>query len=78
MHTIAKYLSYTKLSKNHRAFLSKISQLFVPRNIQEALSDLNWKLAVMEEMNELEEVVHRKLSICQETKKWWTANRSLP
>ena len=53
MHTIAKYLSYTKLSKNHRAFLSKISQLFVPRNIQEDLDDPNWKLAVMEEMNGL-------------------------
>ena len=51
MDPIAKYLSHTKLSKNHRAFISKISRLFVPRNIQEALGDLNWKLVVMEEMN---------------------------
>ena len=27
----------------------------VPRNIQEALNDTNWNLAVMEEMNALEE-----------------------
>lgn len=27
--------------------------MFVPRNVQEALNDLNWKLAVMEEMNAL-------------------------
>lgn len=36
---------------NHKAFTSKIINLFVPRNIQEVLNDLNWKLAVMEEMN---------------------------
>jgi hypothetical protein len=27
--------------------------LFIPRNIQEALDDLNWKIVVMEEMNAL-------------------------
>ena len=53
MDPIAKYLSHTKLSKNHRAFISRISHLFVPRNIQEALGDLNWKLVVIEEMNAL-------------------------
>ena len=52
-HPIANYLSYQRLSKNHRAFTSRISHLFVPRNIQEALDDPNWKLAVMEEMNAL-------------------------
>ena len=52
-HPISKYLSYGKLSKKHRAFTSKISNLFVPRNIQEALDDLNWKSAVMEEMDAL-------------------------
>ena len=38
---IAKYLSYHRLSKNHKAFTSRISHLFVPRNIQEALDDPN-------------------------------------
>ncbi|KAG6468480.1 hypothetical protein ZIOFF_073168 [Zingiber officinale] len=32
-HPIANYLSYQKLSKNHKAFTSRISHLFVPRNI---------------------------------------------
>ncbi|XP_028067006.1 uncharacterized protein LOC114269855 [Camellia sinensis] len=52
-HPIANYLSYQRLTKNHRAFTSRISHFFVSRNIQEALDDLNWKLAVMEEMNAL-------------------------
>ncbi|XP_074556441.1 uncharacterized protein LOC141812295 [Curcuma longa] len=52
-HPIANYLSYQRLSKNHKAFISRISHLFVPRNIQEALDDPSWKLAVMEEMNAL-------------------------
>lgn len=52
-HPIAKYLSYQKLSNNHTAFTSKISQRFVPRKIQEALDDSNWRIAVVEEMNAL-------------------------
>lgn len=53
-HSIAKYLSYDKLSNCHREFTSKISNLFVPRTIKEALDDPNWKSAIMEEMNALE------------------------
>lgn len=37
--------------KKYSAFTSKISNLFVPRNIQKALDDPGWKSAVMEEMN---------------------------
>ena len=33
--------------------MSRISNLFVPRTIQEALGDPNWKLAVKEEMDAL-------------------------
>lgn len=40
-------------SQNHNAFTSKVTHLFVERNIQEALGDPNWKLVVMEEMNAL-------------------------
>lgn len=43
------------MSDNHKAFTFKITNLFVPRNIQEALNDSNWKLAVMEEMNALKQ-----------------------
>ncbi|RVW99495.1 Copia protein [Vitis vinifera] len=52
-YPIAKYLSYKKLFKTHKAFTSKISHILVPRNIQEALDDPNWKVAVMKEMNAL-------------------------
>ncbi|PON50330.1 hypothetical protein PanWU01x14_224160, partial [Parasponia andersonii] len=51
---IAKYLSYHGLSENHRAFISNISNLFVPRTIQEALNYPNRKLAVQKEMNALQ------------------------
>ncbi len=33
--------------------MSRISNLYVPRTVQEALDDSNWRIAVMEEMNAL-------------------------
>ena len=50
-HLIANYLSYHRLSDNHKAFTSKIINPCIPKNIQEALNDLNWKLVVIEEIN---------------------------
>ena len=50
-HLISKYLSYGKLSKKYNAFTSKISNLHVPRNIQE--NDPDSKSTVMEKMNDL-------------------------
>ncbi|GAU39772.1 hypothetical protein TSUD_220160 [Trifolium subterraneum] len=52
-HPISNYLSYDKLSHTHKAYVSRISNLFVPRTVQEALGDPNWKLAVKEEMDAL-------------------------
>ena len=52
-HPIAKYISYDNLSENYRAFTTNISKLVIPRNIQEALDEPSWKLAVFEEMNAL-------------------------
>ncbi|RVW21087.1 Retrovirus-related Pol polyprotein from transposon RE1 [Vitis vinifera] len=46
-------ISYSNLSDNYRAFTTNISKLVVPRNIQEALDEPSWKLAVFEEMNAL-------------------------
>ena len=37
-HPIANFISYYKLSKKHRAYISKITNQFVPINVQEALS----------------------------------------
>lgn len=58
---IAKYLSYKKLSNSHKAFLSNISNLHVSRTIQDVLGDLDWKLAVIEEMNALKKMALGKL-----------------
>ena len=52
-HPIAKYLSYEKLSHTHRAYVFRISNLYVPRIVQEALNDSNWRSAIMEKMNAL-------------------------
>ncbi|XP_060964985.1 retrovirus-related Pol polyprotein from transposon RE2 [Cannabis sativa] len=52
-HPIAKYISYNHLSDNYRAFITNISELVVPRSIQEALDEPRWKLAVDEEMDAL-------------------------
>ena len=52
-YPIAKYISYNQLSETHRAFTTNISDIVVPRNIQEALEKSAWKLAVFEEMNAL-------------------------
>ena len=52
-HPIANYLSYKKLSKSQKVVTSQIHDLFVPKNIQEALSHSDWKLAVLEEINAL-------------------------
>ncbi|CAN1150187.1 Copia protein [Linum perenne] len=52
-YPIDKYLSYARLSNHHRAFVTNVSNLFVPRNIYEALGDANWSSAVNEEMHAL-------------------------
>lgn len=41
---MSKYLSCAKLSQSHKAFTSKISNLLVPRNIQEALDNPGCKI----------------------------------
>ena len=44
-------ICHIRLPNTHRAFTSKISHLFVPRTIQEALDHPDWKLVVLEKMN---------------------------
>ena len=53
-YPISNYLSYDKLSENHKGCLAKLSDVSVPKDINEALGDPNWKKAVMEEINALE------------------------
>ncbi|CAN1170240.1 Retrovirus-related Pol polyprotein from transposon TNT 1-94 [Linum perenne] len=50
---IGKYVSYAKLSNPYKAYVSKVSNLFVPRNVKEALDNVMWTAAVQEEMKAL-------------------------
>lgn len=54
-HPISKHLSYGRLSKNHRAFVSQLDDTTIPSNIHEALKDPKWKEAVFEELKALNE-----------------------
>ena len=53
-HPLSKHLSYGKLSQKQKSFVSEVTNIFIPKNIQEALDDPDWTLAVMEELNALE------------------------
>ena len=52
-HTIGNFISYDKLSPTFRAFTSNITEIQVPRNIQEAFKYPKWKAAVDEEVRAL-------------------------
>ena len=52
-HPISNHLSYRKLSQSHEAFVSKVTNVFVPKNIEEALADSGWRAAVFEEIEAL-------------------------
>lgn len=54
-HPISKHLSYGRLSKNHRAFVSQLDDTTIPPKIHEALKDPKWKEAVFEELKALNE-----------------------
>ncbi|RVW74059.1 Retrovirus-related Pol polyprotein from transposon TNT 1-94 [Vitis vinifera] len=53
-HPIGNFISYDKLSPTFRAFTSSITEIQVPRNIQEAFKYPKWKAAVDEEVQALE------------------------
>ena len=42
-HPIRNFISYAGLSKPYRAFISRLDNVQIPTNIQEALSHLGWK-----------------------------------
>jgi hypothetical protein len=52
-HPISDFVSYQHLSSPYRSFVSKLSYVSVPRNLQEALSDPKWRTAMHEEMEAL-------------------------
>ena len=52
-HPVSNFVSHQHLSSPYRSFVSKLSSLFVPRNLQEALGDPKWRTAMPEEMKAL-------------------------
>jgi hypothetical protein len=52
-HPVCNFVSYQHLSSPYRSFVSKLSSVSVPRNLQEALSDPKWRTAMHEEMEAL-------------------------
>jgi hypothetical protein len=52
-HPVSDFVSYQHLSSPYRSFISKLSSVSVPRNLQEALSDPKWRTAMHEEMEAL-------------------------
>jgi hypothetical protein len=52
-HPVSDFVSYQHLSPSYRSFVSKLSSVSIPRNLQEALSDPKWRTAMQEEMKAL-------------------------
>ncbi|MFV0960739.1 reverse transcriptase domain-containing protein, partial [Klebsiella pneumoniae] len=52
-HPISNFISYSKLSKNYKCFISSLSVSVIPRNVAEAQQDLRWKHAMSDEMDAL-------------------------
>ena len=47
---IYNFLTYHRLSSPYHAFVSTLSSVSVPQTVHEALSHLDWKHAIVEEM----------------------------
>jgi hypothetical protein len=55
-HLAFDFVSYQHLSSTYHSFVSKLSSVSVPRNLQEALSNPKWRTTIQEEM----EALHKK------------------
>lgn len=51
---MSNFVSYHALSHSFRSFFSSLDLVFVPHSVQEALSQPNWRNAIVEEMDTLE------------------------
>jgi hypothetical protein len=52
-HLISYFVFYQHLSSPCHSFVSKLSSMPVPRNVQDALSDPKWMTAIQEKMKAL-------------------------
>ena len=77
LHSFSNYISYDRLSTTHPAFITNLSSVEIPNNVQEALASPNWKKAVYEEMRALRVMEHGKLQSFQEKRRLWFVGGSL-
>ena len=54
LYPLSSFLSYDKLSSNHKAFLTNLQSIPIPKTLNEALADDNWVKAMKVEMEALE------------------------
>jgi hypothetical protein len=54
-YPISNYVSSHMLSRSYASFVSQLSSIFIPSNVQKALADTKWTAAMVEEMTTLEE-----------------------
>ena len=52
-HPISKFLGYSHLSTPMQALVTHLSKAEIPKSVDEALQNPEWKVAVIEEMNAL-------------------------
>ena len=50
---ISKFVSYTGLSSNYRAFVTNLARIEIPKNVHKALGRLEWRTTIKEEMSAL-------------------------
>lgn len=62
-HPIERFVSYQALSLKYCAFVTYLDSVWVPSNIDEAMSVLEWRQAMMEEMEALERMTPGSLVI---------------
>ncbi|KAK5785024.1 hypothetical protein PVK06_039568 [Gossypium arboreum] len=53
-HPLHLFMSYKNLSHNHKAFLTSLNSISIPKTVFEALEDENWRNAMKVEMEALE------------------------
>ena len=53
-HPMSNFMSFDHLSSSFTAFISQLSNVEIPKNIQDALKIPKWKEAILEEIRALE------------------------
>ncbi|KAI3434272.1 uncharacterized protein J3R85_006738 [Psidium guajava] len=53
LHPISQFVSYQRLSTQHKAFITALDSIIIPNSVHEAFENRNWIQAMMAEMNAL-------------------------